>query len=110
MWEFDRNCRFIAFFLFQPFSELGLFGKAKEEGRREEKKGPEANFYFVIPATSSLPHYLVSQPVEEEEEEEEEEKQEQTEFYDLRRGITEGFQGLAKFQRTLSKSTKKSPI
>ena len=35
------------------------------------------------------------------------EKQEQTKFYDLRRGITEDFQRLAKFQRTLSKSTKK---
>ncbi len=36
------------------------------------------------------------------------EKQEQTKFYDLRRGITEDFQRLAKFQRTLSKSTKKN--
>ncbi len=35
-------------------------------------------------------------------------KQGQTKFYDdLRRGITEYFQRLAKFQRTLSKSTKK---
>ncbi len=34
------------------------------------------------------------------------EKQEQTKFYDLRRGITEDFQRLAKFQKT-SKSTKK---
>ncbi len=34
-------------------------------------------------------------------------EQEQTKFYDLRRGITEDFQRLAKFQRTLSKSTKK---
>ncbi len=36
-----------------------------------------------------------------------EKKQEQTKFYDLRRGITEDFQRLAKFQRTLSKSAKK---
>ncbi len=34
-------------------------------------------------------------------------EQEQTKFYDLRRGITEDLQRLAKFQRTLSKSTKK---
>ncbi len=34
-------------------------------------------------------------------------KQEQTKFYDLRRGITEDFQRLAKFQGTLSKSTQK---
>ena len=37
-------------------------------------------------------------------------KQEQTKFYDLRRRITEDFQRLAKFQRTLSKSTKKTLI
>ncbi len=34
-------------------------------------------------------------------------EQEQTKFYDLRRGITEDFQRLANFQRTLSKNTKK---
>ncbi len=34
-------------------------------------------------------------------------EQEQTKLYDLRRGIKEDFQRLAKFQRTLSKSTKK---
>ena len=37
-------------------------------------------------------------------------EQEQTKFYDLRRRITEDFHRLAKFQTTLSKSTKKSPI
>ncbi len=37
-------------------------------------------------------------------------EQEQTKFYDLRRGITEDFQRLANFQRTLSKSNKKSLI
>ncbi len=37
-------------------------------------------------------------------------KQEQTKFADLQRGITEDFQWLAKFQRTLSKSTKNLPI
>ena len=34
-------------------------------------------------------------------------EQEQTKFYDLRRGITEDFQRVAKFQGNLSKSTKK---
>ncbi len=37
-------------------------------------------------------------------------EQEQTKFYDLRRGITEDFQRLAKFQRTLSKYQKDSLI
>ena len=37
----------------------------------------------------------------------ERQKQEQTKFYNLRRGITEDWQSLAKFQSTLSKSTKK---
>ncbi len=37
-------------------------------------------------------------------------KQEQTKFDDLRRGITEDWQRMANFQRTLSKSTKKLPI
>ncbi len=34
-------------------------------------------------------------------------EQEQTKFDDLRRGFTEDFKRLAKFKRTLSKSTKK---
>ncbi len=37
-------------------------------------------------------------------------KQEQTKFDDLRRGITKDFLRLAKFQRTLLKEQKKSPI
>ncbi len=37
-------------------------------------------------------------------------EQEQTKFDDLRRGFIEDFQRLAKFKRTLSKCTKKSPI
>ncbi len=35
------------------------------------------------------------------------EEQEQTKFYDLRRGITEEFQRLAKFQRTFIKKVPK---
>ncbi len=38
------------------------------------------------------------------------EEQEQTKFDDLRRGITKDWQRVAKFQRTLSKRTKKAPI
>ena len=37
-------------------------------------------------------------------------EQEQTKFDDLRRGLTKDFQRLAKFQRTLLKEPKKSPI
>ena len=38
------------------------------------------------------------------------EKQEQTKFYDLRRGITEDFQRLAKFQRTFIKKYQKESL